>query len=148
MNIKFYKNHSENIVADKTLTDETALTGALYTEDVSVVAPVIEVYGNPSAFNYCYIEDFNRYYYITDIRIVTSEHFIVSLKCDVLKSFLSNIRNCPAIVTRNKDNLMSYLDDGEYTTERRMRIQAKGKPTTDGGTVGELTGATWFLQTF
>ena len=75
MNIKLYKMSCEDNRIDKTsfLTYVLEYEGSLRTE-TSLLNPQIDIqHGGKSdftQFNYAYIEDFNRYYFIDDITSV------------------------------------------------------------------------------
>ena len=66
--ISLFKTDSENNRVVKVLTDEKQLSGELRNQ-TSVLNPTIRIEStdNISGYNYCYISEFGRYYYITDI---------------------------------------------------------------------------------
>lgn len=76
--------------------------------------------------NYCYIPDFNRYYFINDIISVRNNLWRIALSVDVSMSYGDKIKDIEALVTRNEyeydpnidDNLISYEYDKkvEYVT--------------------------------
>ena len=70
--LKLYKNSSENNDVSKTLTDEHKVTG--YSRAVvDMLNPVIELAGiEVNSYNYCYVQELNRYYYIENINISTN----------------------------------------------------------------------------
>lgn len=68
MDIIFYKTVSESIQLEKELTDETTLTGTLH-ESNKIISPQFSVTTDVREFNYCYIPQFNRYYFITGITV-------------------------------------------------------------------------------
>ena len=59
-------------------------------------------------FNYAYIPDFQRYYYVTDIQIIRSHLFRVSFAVDVLMSFKDYLLSLSGFIERNE---FSYDDD-------------------------------------
>lgn len=99
MVIILYNNLSERNVIDKTLTNALSIEGTLR-ESVSVTAPVITIQGGIAivGYNYCYIEDFYRYYFITNIQSIRNNLWALTLKVDVLMSFKNDIKNTPAII--------------------------------------------------
>ena len=113
MQIKFYKNSSEKNKIGKSLSRELTLNGNLR-DECSITSPSILV-----EYNYCYIPEFKRYYFISDITSVRNNLWRVSLKCDVLESFKSDILNSSCIVDKqssiNKSN--NLFDDGSYVNE-------------------------------
>lgn len=108
MVIKFYKNTLEKNKVDKSnMVSSTApveLEGTLK-EATSLVAPSFLVHKNFKElinYNYVYIEDFKRYYYITDITSVTNELSRIELHVDVLMSFKDEIMENEAFIERNE----------------------------------------------
>lgn len=99
MVITFYNNISEKNVIRKTINNALTITGTLR-ESTSVINPIITV-ESPSTlvgYNYCFIPEFSRYYYITDIKSIRSGLWAVSMRVDVLMSFKNDILNTPAII--------------------------------------------------
>ena len=115
MNITFYKNSSEKEKIGKSLSGGLTLSGNLR-DECSITSPSILVEATSLVdYNYCYIPEFKRYYFISDITSVRNNLWRVSLKCDVLESFKSDILNSSCIV--NKQQNQSYsnnIDDGSY----------------------------------
>ena len=115
MNITFYKNSSEKNKIGKSLSSGLTLSGNLR-DECSITSPSILVEATSLVdYNYCYIPEFKRYYFISDITSVRNNLWRVSLKCDVLESFKSDILNSSCIV--NKQQNQSYsnnIDDGSY----------------------------------
>lgn len=99
MQIILYVTGSERHAIRKTLQNGLELTGALRDES-SVINPsfLIEI-NNPSQYNYCYISDFNRYYFITNITSVRTNIWRIDCHVDVLMSFQTQILNLDVIVS-------------------------------------------------
>ena len=79
----------------------------------------VEAYSGKSSIfecNYMYIEEFKRYYFVTDINIINSNSFIFTLTGDPIVSNRESILELEALVERNEfiyndlleDNLSSY----------------------------------------
>ena len=90
--ISLFKTASENNRVVKDLTDEKQLSGELRNQ-TSVLNPSIRIESaeNIAGYNYCYIPEFGRYYYITDITSVRTRVWEVSMRCDVLMSYSAQI---------------------------------------------------------
>lgn len=118
MNIVLYNNKSENNKVDKELTQSVTLTGNVKNE-TSIVNPTFLVEGNPIGKNYAYISDFERYYFIKDVKVIRSNLFEIDMTCDVLMTYKSSIRSMFAIVERNQYRINKYLPDTEikYSTD-------------------------------
>ena len=102
MNILLYKTTNANNDINKTISDKVELVGALR-EASSIIAPSILIQSNPIGYNYAYIPEFGRYYYIKNITAFRKGAYIVDLKCDVLMSFKEEILNMSGIVSRLTD---------------------------------------------
>lgn len=106
MNITFYSfSKKENSTAVPTATG-TVLT-CLIKSPSSVLNPVIELKTNPTGYNYCYIGDFSRYYFINDI-VFDQGIWICYCNVDVLGSWKSTIGSTSMYVLRS-----AYESDGE-----------------------------------
>ena len=115
MQIEFYKNSSEKNKIGKSLSSGLTLSGNLR-DECSITSPSILVEATSLVdYNYCYIPEFKRYYFISDITSVRNNLWRVSLKCDVLESFKSDILNSSCIVRKQQNQSYSNnIDDGSY----------------------------------
>ena len=83
MDITFYINNSEKNKISKNLTNNTHISGTLRNE-TGVMNPVILIHSvNPTKFNYVYIPEFNRYYFITDMVSIRTDIWQIKLHVDV-----------------------------------------------------------------
>lgn len=127
--INLMKNTSATNVVDKEVTQVSQGTGALK-QGCSISDPVImfETDDNsiwPRSTNYMYIEEFGRYYYVTNIISVHMNLWEVHGHVDVLMSFKEAIRAQTAIVARQESQYNLYLDDGIFMTYQNPKIQTK-----------------------
>lgn len=91
MQIIFYNYGGKTNVLYKTLDPSTAITrtGTLR-RGTSIITPSIDVQTDLATFksyNYCYIPDFHRYYYIMDRVSVSSSLIRLTMNCDTLRSY-------------------------------------------------------------
>lgn len=121
MEIKLYKTTSPRKKLVKELSDGITLTGTLRGQ-ASVMSPSLQiqdivVFG----YNYCYIPDFGRYYYINDINALRANLFELSLGIDVLMTYASEIRGNCAIVDKveNFGAAFNYINDGSWINTNR-----------------------------
>lgn len=92
-------------------------------DDTSLMNPVfkLSIATNPIGNNYCYVSDFNRYYFITDIS--THQNFwYVSCTCDVLASFKTEIGNGSHYVLRSASDSDGYIIDTVYPAKANEHI--------------------------
>lgn len=110
MNIILYVNNSEKNKIGKNLTNDFSLSGTLR-DATDIINPIILVELNEIAnYNYCYISNFKRYYFITDITIIRTGLYAISLSVDVLESFKSDIKNLSVILLNTENvGLNNYL---------------------------------------
>ena len=127
MEITLYKTSEENNKIDKTLSVPYNMTGSLRNES-SVIRPsiLIEI-ENPTKYNYMYIPDFGRYYFIKEMTSVRTNLWRLDCEVDVLKSYANEIKTLTVIIDKNKDysRTNQYLDDGSFIIENKNTIEIK-----------------------
>lgn len=98
----------------KAPTSGTSLTGSLV-EGTDIMDPdiLIESASLPAG-NYAYIQDFGRYYYITNIESVKNGLWRLHMHVDVLMSFSSQILANTAVIARAASTWNLYLEDSRY----------------------------------
>lgn len=112
MNIYLYVSSAETNEFPKVLPEPTILTGALR-DSCNILDPVIRLTGfNPSAqYNYCYIPDFGRYYFITSADVIRTGVIDYTMHVDVLNSWASALYEQEAVIARNEYEFNNYLID-------------------------------------
>ena len=119
--LKLFKNSSENNDVSKTLTDEHKVTG--YSRVVvDMLNPVIELAGiEVNSYNYCYVQELNRYYYIENITISPNGVYRLSMRIDVLMTYRDDIMASHGLITKNRE-YNPYTGDvdveSRYTLEK------------------------------
>ena len=116
MQITLFNNTSEKNKINKSLNNVATLTGSVK-ENASITHPEITIeYSDPISFNYCYIDAFNRYYFVDDVIILRNNIMRLKLTVDVLMSFANGILNQNVIVIKNTNNYNLYLLDENLKT--------------------------------
>lgn len=112
MDITLYVNNSEIQAINKVLSSGTIISGTLR-EESSVINPSFLVeFVNPSSFNYCYIPEFGRYYFIRNITSVRNTIWRINCDVDVLMSFRTQILNLSVTVSdlsNGESNASTYM---------------------------------------
>lgn len=103
------KNSTKQPANTDTHTD---LTGYMKTP-ASIIEPVITVKASPIGYNYAYVSDFSRYYFINDI-VYSMGEWSIYLSCDPLASFKTTLGGLSAYVVRSASNKNGYIKDHEY----------------------------------
>lgn len=123
MTVTFYSVEDDPRVVSKTLgTALITLSNVKLKGEVNVLKPTLELANNVNLLgaNYFYIQEFNRYYYITD-RTTNNLGFFVSGKVDPLKSWSTEIYGLYAIISRNQNKQIGNA----YLKDERMPILEK-----------------------
>ena len=111
MNLRLCINNSEKNKINKDLTAGVTLSGTLRNESNVVNPSIVINIENPTIYNYAYIEDFKRYYFITDYISLRTGIWQINLKSDVLMSFKDSILASTALInsteTTGKNNYLS-----------------------------------------
>ena len=128
MTATLYVNKSDNRYLNKSLTSQGAISITLK-EDTNLMTPTIIVENSNAvqAANYIYIDGFGRYYYIVD-KTFSHQQMHLTLRCDVLMSFASQINACNCIAARSSNKYNMYLDDNQYTRLQYNQVYTKPFP--------------------
>lgn len=96
MEMKLYNTVDNDNVINKELNLIHTLQIKLK-DNVSITNPIIILSKvtdvNYFECNYCFLSEFNRYYFIRDIEVMDNTNFRFMLECDVLESFKNDILN-------------------------------------------------------
>ena len=103
MNLTLYKNSSDNRCINKKIKQVLSLSGNLKNES-SIMNPTVIIETNIIDFNYLYIKEFNRYYYVNNITILRNNLIQVDTSVDVLMSNKDVIKYLPCLVERVNDS--------------------------------------------
>lgn len=125
MNIVLYRTESANNVINKTLTTATPYSIKLK-DTTKLTHPVIVLHDTENTFftnnfNYVYIQEFGRYYFIDDIKVGPNKIYTITLSCDVLESFKNDILASNATIITSK-NGSHYINEG-YTKEVKKSVE-------------------------
>ena len=103
MELKLFHTLDNDNVINKTLTLIHTMRIKLK-DTVSIVNPSLilsEVAGvNYFRCNYCYLSEFNRYYFIRDVEVMNTKNYKLQLEVDVLESFKNDILSSHAEIKR------------------------------------------------
>lgn len=127
MRVKFYvfsKKYNSTLRPTSDLTPQEY--ECVLKSSSSVISPTLELnYGlisNPSQYNYCYIEDYGRYYWITEWTFMKS-YWLASLRVDVLATWRPYIGNTDMYVYRSSYEYNPKVPDGAYPTTGESTIR-------------------------
>lgn len=114
--VDLYKNASPVEKIGKDLTDQQSITDVLLKRDTSILRPVLLVNDarGVTDFNYMYISEFDRYYFIDDIRSTHNNIWEISAHVDVLETYKDQILSNQAVIRRQTNKFNTYLNDPEW----------------------------------
>lgn len=129
--IQLMRNNSQVNKIGKDLTSLLTVTGNLKSE-TSIIDPTIIIecnLANMTKCNYMYIPQFNRYYFVNNIRSITDDLVEFSCHVDVLETYKNEIRQNSAIVKRQQNNWNLYLNDGAFKVYQNPMVVTKAFPS-------------------
>ena len=130
MDIIFYNTSSERNALNKVLREGATLHGT-FRDECSVSDPefIIESDTNFTNYNYVYIPEFSRYYFITEITSVRTLVWRISLHVDVLMSFKDYILTSHVLLEESEVTAASnYLNSDSWVAQVRRNTTAMSFP--------------------
>ena len=124
MTINLYNCEAEmNRIGKNNKSLIASLSGTLK-QGASVVDPVIIMQIDEfTGVNYAYIEEFKRYYFVSEIRQVRNNLVEITMHVDVLESFKDAILKNTAILDKSESTGNPYFDDGSMASDSRTFTQ-------------------------
>jgi hypothetical protein len=131
--VDLFVNNSPVEKIGKDLTGRHTISGIVLKRDTSILRPVLLVNSAQDifTFNYMYIAEFSRYYFIDDIRSVHDNMWEVSAHVDVLETYKNQILSNQAVIRRQTNKYNTYLNDPEwkvYANENVVAYHFSGSP--------------------
>lgn len=107
----------------KTLQNGTNINCEIY-EDCSIYNPrfILDYNSSYIGFNYAYVADWNRYYFITGQDLQAGHKIIVRCHCDVLNSFGSQLMDSQFRVKRSESRYDPYIPDNGYVYQDQFDV--------------------------
>lgn len=143
MNATFGTCSDDTKVVSKTFNASFTATCTIK-EETELRNPTIWIGYNAAIYacNYCYVDLFQRYYYIADIQVGYDQTMNIYLREDVLMSWRSYILNLSALIYRQENVYQTYIIDPEILT-RCDKVQQ----LIDVGEVGLENNLRYYLVT-
>lgn len=128
MNITLFNNTSGTNVVNKSITQLSGGIVGSIKDESNIVDPTIIVSKDVTTmypnFNYFYIHDFDRYYYVTD-KTLEHSRTIITGHVDPLMSFADEIKNLTIIAERASNNYDLYQVDNDVSLDNYRIIATK-----------------------
>ena len=124
LSVTLYNSASPVEKIGKTLTAGGSYSCSLK-DTTSVLNPVLIIRTSDSVYNYnyLYIQEFGRYYFINDIKSVNNNVWEISAHVDVLETYKSAILANEAVIRRQDKLFNLYLDDSDFHVLNYERVQ-------------------------
>ena len=104
MTVIFYKYDGIKNKINKTLENGLTVNDVIMHNnfDITDFELLIKNSDFNSEYNYCYIQDLGRYYFIDSVERMNGTIYKIRVSVDVLKSFSSQIENINAIIVKSE----------------------------------------------
>ncbi len=129
---KIFKTKSAPNVVNKVLTEVVAFDEVIFKEDTSLLNPTIIINGvsNSSSYNiedigtsnYFSIPKVNRYYFITDITMMSGGRVAITGKVDVLMTFKTDIIGSTQLIVRQEKKTNNFLIDTDIPLSSKKQV--------------------------
>ena len=100
----------------------------------SILRPVLLLSSTSQApltgYNYMYISEFSRYYFIDDVKSIHNDMWEVSAHVDVLETYKDAILSNQAVIARQTNRFNTYLNDPEWQVYANENVVAYKFSTT------------------
>ena len=122
MTVIFYKYNDIKNKINKTLSGGLTVNDVIIQNDFDITDFYLLIKNTTfsSEYNYCYIQDLGRYYFIESVEKMNGTIYKIRVSVDVLKSFSTQIENINAIITKSEnpdDNILDCEKTENYTSE-------------------------------
>lgn len=135
--IILYKTTDKPNVLNKTLNNALNVTGKFRTE-LNNMDLIVEIqYNNieqiqQSNYNYVYITDLDKYYFITSFEIINNKIISLNLHIDVLMTYKTDILNSYGLLTQGNNTNM-YYPTIPHTSKKVIRKIEFNNPFSENG---------------
>lgn len=110
MTVTLYKNTSDKRNLNKTIATIKSVSATAKGE-INIISPTLILEYFSTDFNYCYISDFKRYYFVNSITLLTGQRVQINLSVDVLMTYKEEIKNLTVNVLRYENIDPTFLSD-------------------------------------
>lgn len=135
MNINFYQfQKRENSTAQPGVGVTATTYNCRLKDNCSIINPVIQIAKESAqawslliGFNYAYIPDFNRYYFVRDIVMESNVICSITLEVDALASWKSQIGSANEYVLRSASQYDGDIEDNYYPIKALTQVTETGQ---------------------
>lgn len=123
MTIQLCDTADKNNVINKTIATIDTVAATIKGESSIINPTLILEYKNPLiGVNYVFIPDWNRYYFVRDIKVATGGRYEIDLSVDVLQSFKEQILKCGVILSDTEQTgVNKYLPSDSFVVNCKSK---------------------------
>lgn len=105
MTVIFYKYDGIRNKINKTLENGLSIQDVIIKNDFDITTFDLMIKSSSYIpdYNYCYIQDLGRYYFIDSVECMSGTIYKIRVSVDVLKSYADDIQNISAIITKSEN---------------------------------------------
>lgn len=103
-----------NVISKRTF-DSVSINGSMKNETNIIDPDILIDHNNPVNFNYCYIPEFGRYYFIKNIQLIRTNIWEIVLHVDVLMSHKDDLLKCSVLLEDSQTTgATPYIQNGLF----------------------------------
>ena len=123
MEVIFYYNASDPRYSVKSLTQVDTCSGS-FKQPFNIMDPILQLSKaiDPLVYNYCYIQEVERYYFVSSQPSYEAGFYNVSLHNDVIVNLRSEYMELSAIIGRQEKRYNAYLKDSKFPVLNKQDI--------------------------
>lgn len=128
MTLQLYIVTDPSNTISKSLTEET-MYSFKFKGQSDILRPTIEVFDTNDTiptFNYAYIPQLKRYYFVSNIQLVANHYYVLELAVDVLQTYASDIKQSKGYISQNEKYNKYY--NSSYASEVRTESDIYKSP--------------------
>ena len=130
MTIKLYKYNGDSRKVNKTLNSVQTISNANVILSMNIIDPIIVLdidmdFNAINSFNYIYITELKRYYFVTNIEILENGFIKIYCHIDVLKTYADDILNSTQYIKRQENKCTFQLADSQYNIKANRNLTIK-----------------------
>lgn len=135
MNIKTYWNYDDNNKLNKSPVAVESSVPCILKDNTELINPTLFLTYRmdsstppaPANFNYFYMPDFGRYYFVTS-RTYSQQYLVIKGHVDPLYSFASAISDCKVVANRSSSRFDLFLNDPDLLVRADSYVNTKAFP--------------------
>ena len=125
MTVTFYINDRDNRALFKTLNSPVDVESKLKADGQNLDSPVLTLamFENFAAYNYAYIREWGKYYFVVDVSVDLGGRITVQLRNDVLMTYRLYILKAEGLIYRQSKNINPLIADNLIQQQANEQIQ-------------------------